>query len=252
MTSMKKLKLLAVLLFLTPAAWATPKYGPNATPLSAMSNLSYFQNNKASDYWTLSPYYIPQETARGCSAANLAMILNAARAGVKLASSDPLITFKTLIEKYAGDDYKKAVLGKKMTPGTNFSNENLARLLNEAVQKLNLPNARPHAEFSMIDQNNLPKSRKQFMEALKQNEKSDDDYIFFSFIQGGLTGDPEGGAHVATVGGYDAKKNLVLVMDPDREWYEPYWAPADKVFEAMSNPRSDSRKEAGWIYFKVH
>ena len=64
-----------------------------------------------------------------------------------------------------------------------------------------------------------------------------------------LTGDPEGPAHVATVGAYDEKSRSVLVLDPDREWYEPYWTSVDALFEAIADPSSDSEKKAGWIVF---
>ena len=225
-----------------------PKYGPKAEPLSSMTNLPYFQKNQAADYWKLSAYYLPQETPRGCSAANLAMILNAARVGTMLNSDEELITFKTFTEKLADISYKEAIEGKSVTIGENFSNKNLTRILNEAAAKLNL-GTKPHAEFFMVNQKDLKKSLASFKEALKENEKSADDFIFFSFIQGKITGDPDGGAHVATVAAYDEKNNLVLVMDPDRQWYEPYWTSADNLFEAIRDPKSDSRKEAGWIHF---
>lgn len=237
--------------FISTPGFAGPKYGPKANPLSAKTNLEYFQKNKAPDYWALSPYYLPQETPRGCSAANLAMLLNAARPSQDLSSDDELITFKSFVEKYADADYRDTINGKTATTGENFSNKNLTRLLNEVSQKLKAKGSDPHAEFGIVDQKDLKKSKKQFIGALAKNEKSSDDFIFFSFIQGKITGDPEGGAHVATVAAYDAKKNLVLVMDPDRQWYEPYWTSVDDLFEAISDPKSDSRKEAGWIYFQV-
>ncbi len=243
---------LLLIALLATSANANPKYGPKAKPLSAMTNLQYFQKNKAPDYWSLSPYYLPQETGRGCSAANISMILNAARVSTPLSSADELITFKTFTEKYADAAYKESIYGSVMPTGENFSNKNLTRLLNEAAQKLKIPSANPSAEFFEVNQKDLKKSRQLFTEALKQNEKSADDFIFFSFIQGKITGDPEGGAHVATVAAYDAAKKLVLVMDPDRQWYEPYWTSEDDLFDAISDPKSDSRKEAGWIHFTLH
>ena len=248
---MKYFILALSLMVSTSSTFALPKYGPKAKPLSAMTNLQYFQKNKAADYWALSPYYLPQETPRGCSAANLAMILNAARAGTPLTSDDQLITFKSFTETFADDRYHDAIYGKALSPGENFSNKNLTRLLNSASEKLKIPGKQPHAQFNEVDQKNLKNSKEQFLEALKQNEKSSNDFILFSFIQGKITGDPDGGAHVATVAAYDEKNNLVLVMDPDRDWYEPYWTSADDLFEAINDPRSDSRKEPGWIYFQI-
>jgi hypothetical protein len=86
---------------------------------------------------------------------------------------------------------------------------------------------------------------------LVKNEKSADDFIVLSFVQGILTGDPEGMlAHVAPVGAYDEKKHLVLVMDPDRKWYGPYWSPEDKVFDSIADSRSDA-DHPSWIYVKI-
>lgn len=247
---LSNLSLVTLSLIILSDAHAEPKYGPKVKPLSARTNIEYFKKNDAADYWALSPYYIPQETPRGCSAANLSMILNAARVGMPLTSSDELVTFKSLTEKLTDAPYSESINMKSVTTGENFSNKNLARLITEAAQKLKLNAA--SAKLSIVDQADLKKSKREFIEALKQNEKSVRDFIFFSFMQGKVTGDPEGGAHVATVAAYDAKKNLVLVMDPDRQWYEPYWVSADDLFEAISDPKSDSRKEAGWIVFQTH
>ena len=73
--------------------------------------------------------------------------------------------------------------------------------------------------------------------------------MIISFVQGILTGDPEGGAHVATIGAYDEKRKLVLLFDPDREWYGPYWSPESKVFDSILDPRSDYAAP-GWIYVR--
>jgi hypothetical protein len=62
-----------------------------------------------------------------------------------------------------------------------------------------------------------------------------------------LTGDPEGGGHVAVIGAYNAENRQVLILDPDREWYEPYWSPLESVFQSIKNPKSDFSKP-GWIH----
>lgn len=239
-----------LLSFVASAADFKPKYGPEAVPLSAKTNTVYFKKNDASDYWTLAPYYIPQETGRGCSTANLSMILNAARVGMKLSSDDELVSFKNLLEKYADESYAKAIKGD-IGAGTYFSNRNLAKVLKSAADKLNIGGGNSKAEFYEINQQGLEKAYKDFVSALKVNEKSSNDFIFFSFVQGKVTGDPEGGAHVATIAAYDVKKDLVLVMDPDRKYYEPYWTPSKALFAAIKDPKSDSEQRAGWIHFIV-
>ena len=75
-------------------------------------------------------------------------------------------------------------------------------------------------------------------------------FLILNYTQGILTGDPEGMVgHIAAIGGYDVKRKLVLILDPDRQWYEPYWSPEDKVFEALADSRSDAAP--GYIYFKI-
>ena len=245
---------LLVLALATPAL-ALPKYGPDAVPLSKRSNLDYFKENPAADFWSLIPYYLPQSTKTGCSAANLAMILNGARVGLPLTTADEQVTFDNLLDKYTDDRYKKAMTFK-MVKGVYFkhgevANSRLAEVLKEASDKLKLTNPETKVELVNIDPKNPAKSRQTFYDNLKQNEKSADDFIVISFIQGKLTGDPEGMvAHVATIGAYDEKRNLILILDPDREWYEPYWSPADKVFDAIQDPKSDA-EHPGYIYFKV-
>ena len=46
------------------------------------------------------------------------------------------------------------------------------------------------------------------------------------FIQELLTG-AKGGPyqHISVIGAYDKQRARVLIMDVDRAWYVPYWAP---------------------------
>jgi hypothetical protein len=234
-----------------------PKYGPHAKPLSARTHIAYFQKEAAPDFWRLIPYYLPQETQTGCSAANITMILNAARSKKASLKSDwkadeKLLTFQSFAKDYAGDSkYSRAILGKFFIPGKQFANSNLARVIENASKKLGLHTNGASVVFYEIDPSQSANGKKRFLEALQENEKTDQDFIFFSYLQGKVTGDPEGGAHVATVAAYDQKTHSVLVMDSDREWYEPYWTTVDILFEAISNPASDSEKRVGWIRYQL-
>jgi hypothetical protein len=100
--------------------------------------------------------------------------------------------------------------------------------------------------YEVVRAADTPEWKKKLHEALVQNEKSADDYIVALFIQGRYTGDPEGnhGGHFAPVGAYDGKR--VLILDPDREWYEPYWVSEEVFFEGM-NARADTTKSGGYI-----
>lgn len=242
------------LLLASVPSFALPKYGPNAVPLSKRTNLDYFKNNAAADFWALMPYYTAQQRGQQCSAASITMLLNGARAGQSLGSDDQLVTIDSLLEKYSDDRYKKVMSATKYIPGefdhTDVGNTRLAAVLREAAQKLGIATPATKIDEVRVDLKNLEASRKAFHDALVANEKSADDFILISFVQGRLTGDPEGGPHVAVIGAYDQERKLVLLLDPDREWYEPYWSPEEKVFEAIADPKSDATNP-GWVHFQV-
>lgn len=253
---MKLLRFFSAVLLLAAGAraHALPKYGPSVAPLSARTNVEYFQKNPAADYWALSPYYIHQETPTACSAANIVMLLNAARVGTPLGSDEELITFKNFLERFADKGYRRAVtsMTAAMAIGSHqLANRNLARILLDAARKLKIKDGNPSVEFIPLDQKDLPAGKKRFIRDLEENERSANDFIFFSFMQDKVTGDPDGDSHVGTVAAFDAEKRLVLVLDTDRKFYEPYWTPVDTLFAAISDPASDGRREAGWIRFKV-
>lgn len=86
---------------------------------------------------------------------------------------------------------------------------------------------------------------------LLQNEKSASDFIIANFIQGAFTGDAEIG-HISPVGAYDKKRKRVLIMDVDREWYEPYWVSEDVFAEGMSTGDKSSGHNRGYLYIKLN
>jgi hypothetical protein len=251
---MKPLFFLLIFAF-SSSAFSAPKYGPNAVPLSENTNRDYFVKNEAPDYWAISSFYLPQPNDRACSATSFTMVLNAFRSKQNLTSTDEILTVPSFTEKYTDDRYNKVMTGglldaAKLERG-DIANRHLVEILKEALTKLSLTTPTTVVENHIIDQKDLAKSRKEFHDFLVKNEKSANDFIILSFVQGMLTGDADGmAAHIAPVGAYDEKKHLVLVMDPDRKWYGPYWSPEDKVFEAVADPRSDG-EHPSWIYVKV-
>lgn len=238
--------------FIHSLVYAGPKYGPNASPLSRGENASYFRENSARDFFALIPYYVPQPTGWTCSAANIAMILNAARSKMELSSTDKLVTVDSLIKEYSNSRYKKSMSGRAafMADRGVVANSHLADVLRAGFAKLGMKPESYQVDLRNIDPKDKEKSRREFFSALEENEKSANDFILFSFMQGALTGDPEGGAHVATVAAYDSKTKKVLVLDSDREWYEPYWSPRDALFDSIADPKSDSERP-GWIHIRI-
>lgn len=246
----------ALFLGLFTPALAAPKYGPNAVPLSLQSNQSYFKTQTAPDFWTLIPYYTQQLKGQQCSAASFTMVLNAARPVNQLDAATRLVTIDSLIEKYSDAKYgafMKSVISLESIAshsfdGSQVANHRLTEVLNHAAQKLSIKEAK--ATFHEVDLAQKEKGRKAFHDALVANEKSANDFLIISFMQGTLTGDPEGVSHIAPIAAYDAKRRLVLILDPDREYYEPYWSPEDRVYDAIADKGTDPSHH-GWIHFKV-
>ena len=52
---------------------------------------------------------------------------------------------------------------------------------------------------------------------------------------------------MAPIAAYDAKMHRVLVMDPDREWYEPYWVSDQRLLEAMATIDPETSKPRGYV-----
>lgn len=234
--------LLAVGLSVTSfSSFAAPKYGSGTVPLSR--DTQFFKKNDAPDYWAIAPYYVPQQDGRSCSVATVAMLVNALRSRLDLSQDEPLVTQSAVLKKTNLSTWKRSVGGL----GRGVTLEQLREISATALQAYGI--AGYQVELNHADaRNGMAKSR--FLEALKQNEKNREDIILINFDQKILTGDPEGVGHISPIGAYDAQTQRVLVMDTDREWYEPYWVSWEKAFEAMSTQDSASSKTRGYIWIK--
>lgn len=218
-------------------AFAKPKYGPDATPIS--ESRDHFRNHPAPDFWALIPYYAAQQTGSACSIASAAMVVNAARAGQKLSADEELVTQKALLKRLNDPELDRAV----DNDGAGRTLDQLAPLFERALKAYGFPHAAVEA-IHVDDESPSTKSR--FREALLANEKDKGDFIVLNFSQGAVTGD-SGGGHVAPIAAYDGQARRALVMDPDREWYEPYWATEASLIKAMRKLDLISRKSRGYL-----
>lgn len=221
---------------------AKPKYGPEAVPLSKRNE--YLRKRPAPDYWALAPYYAAQFNEKACSVASVAMVLNAARRGWRLSSDEPLITQTTLLEKVKSPRWDEAILSKKTV--RTLSMDEVGDLLKKSLQSYGLKGS---VELFHTD-DTLLKTEKRLHEVLVQNEKSGNDFLIINFIQGIYTDDADVG-HIAPIGAYDAKRRQVLVMDPDREWYEPYWVSEGTLLKGMATIDRDWDRNRGYIWVKI-
>lgn len=257
---MRGLLTLSLAAVLALPAQAAPKYAKDVVPLS--QDRKYLQKNDAPDFWRLIPYYVSQYNGAACSAASFAMIINAARARLPLTSEDKLVTQRSLAEQL-----KDQWWGKSILLASEWSQERLIEMFKAGkfARSPILMSEYEQVLKPLLDKNRLklveshwlhvtdtsPGMRKKVRDLLIENEKSDSDFIVLDLVQGDLTGDPEGGAHVAVVGAFDAATDRVLVLDPDREWYEPYWTTLDRLMAATVKLEKPSKEHHGLYHVKI-
>lgn len=215
-----------------------PKYGPQATRISKAND--YFREAAAPDYWALSPYYAAQYNGRACSVGSVAMVVNAARADQDLIADEKLVTQQDLLDKAGSKLWKRAV----GAGGQGVTLDQLGELIKRSLNAYGFPNAK--VEVVHLDQAGADAVAK-LREVLARNEKSAGDFIVLNFVQGVYTGDADVG-HISPVGAYDSKRDRVLVMDVDREWYEPYWVPVETVAKGMATRDKSANKNRGYVY----
>jgi hypothetical protein len=232
--------------FLT--AWLTavpnapaPKYGNNATRLSA--DHAFIQHGAAPDFWALIPYSVGQEDKCACSRATVAMVINALRAGRELTRDDQLVTQDEVLTKS-----KSALWATASRCETQIVLDNFAELLSPVFKAYALPNYQ--VETVHVAAANATTCA-QLKNVLIQNERRATDFVIVNFLQSALTDDPEGAVgHIAPVAAFDERHERVLILDPDRLWYEPYWVSLDRLCRAMATIDTHAGKPRGCVWLK--
>jgi hypothetical protein len=202
-----------------------PKLGPEAVPI--FQETDYLRSAPAPDYWTLSAYYVPQATSTDCSAASIAMAVNALR-GLPPNADQELVTEDSLLEDVDDEAWISEV--EEDGPGVTF--KETRQYLRESLDQFELKAATVTAVAPQVaDAAALDAFRK----ALADNEASGKNVMLVYYNQGAVTGDWDG-PHISPVGAYDAAKDRVLIMDVDRDWYVPYWTSSKTLLAALVKP----------------
>jgi len=221
------------------SATVKPKYGPEAHRLSLMHD--YFRHAPSPDFWALIPYYVPQRDGSSCSLASVTMAMNALRVSLNLSSDDNLILQDDLFKKVNAPEWNAF-----LTKGSHgiFALDQLGSVTRQSLKTL-------HLDGYTVDVVHATDSSPAMLSRLRKlliaNEKSASDIVLINFIQGVYTGDADAG-HIAPIGAYDPVKKMALVLDPDREWYEPYWVKDETLLKGMATLDKSSDKNRGWIW----
>jgi hypothetical protein len=211
-----------------------PKYGPSGSPRAAplSADHAYLAAAPAPDFWALMPHYGGQMNDFACSAASVAMVINAAvRTGRPLSNEDRNITQQVLLDRVAAEHWKARVssLGYWGRHGLNLAQ--LEVVAQAALRSFGASQSSARATPADGSEAGL----EGFRRALAQNERSARDAMLLHFVQDEVTAAPGGPyPHISPVGAYDEARRRVLVLDVDREWYEPYWVADDVLYRAMS------------------
>ena len=216
-----------------------PKYGPGTVRL--FQAREYIRRNPAPDFWALLPYYLPQTNDSSCTVASVTMLVNALRADRELTSEVELATPQRVVEKVAAPRWRDKVADD----GPGLTLDELAEIIPVVLTAYDLPRMRVESIHFSEDS---PALRERLQRLLVEDERSDGDFLIANFLQSRLTGDPPGAVgHMAPLAAYDAENRRVLVLDPDRQWYEPYWVAEESLFEAMFTMDPVSQRSRGLI-----
>ncbi|MFZ3352749.1 MAG: phytochelatin synthase family protein [Xanthobacteraceae bacterium] len=204
---------------------AKPRFGPNAVPIEQATG--YLRTHRAPDYWAISPFYIAQDTDSACSAASIAILLNALR-GLPPRADVDLVTQAGLRARL-GDARWTAETAQD---GSGVTFAEFVKVVTESLHAYGFANDEIQV-FKPANASNESLARLQHL--LGANEHSGKDIALLYFNQGVLTGDWDG-PHISPIGAFDAHRGRVLIMDVDRRFYVPYWSPIQKVLESMLKP----------------
>ncbi|WP_420002648.1 phytochelatin synthase family protein [Arenibacterium sp. LLYu02] len=206
---------------------ATPKLGPNATPLPVETE--YLRQNPAPDYWAFSAFVKPQFTTSACSIATVTAAVNGLR-GLPSLAEETVLTQPALLETLGDSTW--SALSAEGGDGVTF--DQLAQFTEKSLAALDMTGLQV-ATFKpeTADEATLAQLRA----VLAENEQSAEDVLLLYFNQGVVTGDWDG-PHVSLIGAFNAAADRVLILEVDQEWYIPYWTPVPVLLEAMLKPTS--------------
>lgn len=224
------------------SAFPAPKYGAGVQIL--LREHGFLKKAQAPDFWALISHYVPQQDGRSCSLASFTMALNALESHQNPRSAeDRLLTQKTFLD-LVGDLPPIRRFFTGLVPGKTISLEEFGQIGTAALLRRGKKGYR--AEVILAEGKDW---KDRVVKALRANERSDRDLILANYLQSVLTGDPEGKVgHVAPVGAFDEKAGRVLILDPDREYYEPYWVSLDAFLKGLETPDADSGKNRGILW----
>ena len=202
-----------------------PKFGPEATPIFQAT--AYLREAPAPDYWTLSPFYIPQRTTSDCSPAAIAMVVNALR-GLPANADQELVTENSLMAAVGDQDW----MVKTTEDGSGVTFEETTRYLRKSLDAFDLTGAT--ITRCAAGSRRRCSARRPSRGARRKRGSARQRHA--RLLQPGRhhrrLGRP---AHLRDRR-LRREQDRVLIMDVDRNWYVPYWTSTETLLAALVKP----------------
>lgn len=197
----------------------------------------YMRTHNAPVYWKISPYYLPQPTDASCSLASATMVINALRIPQMQYANQSLATTNSVMHS-TNDSWANDV----KQGGIGVTLDQLGSFLAQAIKAYRiLP-----TNLEVIHATEAKEFATKFHQALLEGEKTGRTFIIVNFDQKFISG-TESIGHFAPVGAYNVNSKQVLIMDPDREFFEPYWVPEHRLLKSMETVDIDAQRSRGFI-----
>ena len=210
---------------------------------SIIQSHQYLQQNPSWTYWKVSPYYLAQRNESSCSLASVTMLVNAARNNHTLIADQPLATQDNLLTLVKDKTWEEGV----KVDGNGVTLDQMKAFVPKALEAYGVHN------FTLQVIHTLDSSGENALKlhkALLDMEKNGQLFIIANFNQKFISGTMSVG-HFAPLGAYDSKTKRVLIMDPDRILFEPYWVPEKLFLESMATIDGDAHKSRGYLLIKM-
>jgi len=177
----------------------------------------------------LIPHYVQQGTDASCSLASSTIVINGLRARLGI---HPALSQAQILSRANVKEWTRAVA----QGGDGIPLDRLEAVLNEALPRLGLPEARARGLHPRPgSQRDLAAFLGQLDSAVVRGKGA----LLVTFDQGLLLEGVAGEGHWATVGAYDRSRRLVLLLDPDPT-LRPFWVSVENLYAAMTAPESAS------------
>jgi hypothetical protein len=170
--------------------------------------------------------------------------LNALRDPTTLDSETPNILQPEIVKRMKDRAWVRAMKAKKCYPLDQYA---------EIVRKALPLFMKKKYDVRVVHVDSVePAAIERYLADFAKNETSADNFIIANFDQAIFTGESESAGHVSPIAAYDKSGKRFLVLDVDREWYEPYWVPQDAFFRSLATLDPSVKKSRGYLVVEPH